>query len=101
MPIHYVPPPPENLRELKTRLNRTGKQMADMFGLADKNQWHKYTGGIEPRKMSLPMLFLAFAVEHRDATVDEVFEICRRETGAIIEWREPSDSPAPDGELQP
>lgn len=100
MPIQYVPPPPERLRDLKTRLDRTGKQMADMFGLADKNQWHKYTGGVEPRPMSLPMLFLAFAIEHRGATVDEVFEICRRETGAIIELDVSADSPAPDGEQQ-
>jgi hypothetical protein len=35
--------------------------------------------------MSLPMLFLAGALLNRHATVDEVFEWCRRETGAIID----------------
>lgn len=85
MSIRYTAPPSERLRDLKLRMNRTGKQMADMFGLANTNQWHKYCGGHDPREMSLPMLFLAFALEHRHATVEEVFDICRRETGAVID----------------
>ena len=100
MHIHYVAPPPKNLRDLKDRLDYSGRQMADMFGLAGSQQWHKYSGDGAPREMSLPMLFLAFALQNRSATVEEVLEICRRETGAIIDLDAESDSPAPGGELE-
>lgn len=85
MHIHYVAPPPKNLRDLKNRLDYSGRQMAEMFGLAGSQQWHKYSGDGAPREMSLAMLFLAFALQNRTATVEEVFDICRRETGAIID----------------
>lgn len=101
MHIHYVAPPPQKLRDLKDRLDYSGRQMAEMFGLAGSQQWHKYSGHGAPREMSLPMLFLAFALRNRSATVEEVLEICRRETGAIIDLDVPADSPAPDGEQQP
>lgn len=83
MPIRYTPPTPEDLRELKSRLGYTGEQMADLFGLAGNNQWRKYTGGTEPRPMSLPMLFLAGALLNRTATVDQVFDWCRSVGAAI------------------
>jgi hypothetical protein len=101
MPIHYVPPPPEGLHAQKERLKKTGDQMADMYGLAGNNQWRKYTSGHTPRPMSLPMLFLAGALQNRTATVEEVFEWCRRETGAIIDLDANTASPAADGEQQP
>lgn len=101
MSIRYVPPTPQNLRDLKDRLGYTGDQMAAMFGLAGNNQWRKYTSGHAPRPMSLPMLFLALALRNRTATVEEVFEICRRETGAVIDLDTASSSPVPDGEPQP
>jgi hypothetical protein len=85
MTIKYFPPTPEDLRALKERLNFTGEQMAQMFGLAGNNQWRKYTGGVEPRPMSLPMLFFALALEDRSATVDQVLEKCRK-VGAVIEF---------------
>ncbi|MBB3004345.1 transcriptional regulator with XRE-family HTH domain [Paraburkholderia tropica] len=84
MSIRYSPPSPEDLRELKNRLGYTGEQMADLFGLAGNNQWRKYTGGVEPRPMSLPMLFLAGAMLNRTATVDQVFDWCRS-VGAVID----------------
>lgn len=68
--------------------------MADLFGLASSQQWHKYCGGTDPRQMSLPMLFLAGALRNRTGTVKEVFDWCR-EIGATI------DLDAPDGEPQP
>lgn len=101
MHIHYVAPPPQNLRDLKDRLDYSGRQMAEMFGLAGSQQWHKYSGDGAPREMSLPMLFLAFALRNRTATVDEVLEICRRETGAVIDLDTASNSPAPAGEPLP
>jgi hypothetical protein len=98
MPIHYVPPTPEALRAQKERLRKTGDQMATMYGLAGNNQWRKYTGGHDPRPMSLPMLFLAGALQNRNATVDEVLEWCRRETGAIIDLDVTTDSRALAGD---
>lgn len=85
MHIHYVAPPPKNLQDLKDRLDYSGRQMAEMFGLASSQQWHKYSGDNAPREMSLAMLFLAFALRNRTATVEEVLDICRRETGAVID----------------
>lgn len=84
MHIHYVAPSPERLKDLKNRLDYSGRQMAEMFGLAGSQQWHKYAGDHAPREMSLQMLFLAFALRNRTATVEEVLDICRRETGAVI-----------------
>ncbi|MCW3543379.1 XRE family transcriptional regulator [Burkholderia cenocepacia] len=84
MAFKYFPPTPEDLRALKVRLGFTGEQMAQMFGLAGNSQWRKYTGGVEPRPMSLPMLFLALALQDRSATVDQVLEKCRQ-VGATIE----------------
>lgn len=87
MTIKYFPPTPEDLRALKDQLDLTGTQMAEMFGLAGNNQWRKYTGGVDPRPMSLPMLFLAMALQDRSATVDQVLDKCRK-VGATIEISE-------------
>lgn len=84
MAIHYVPPTPADLQALKNRLGFTGEQMADLFGLAGNNQWRKYTGGNEPRPMSLPMLFLAGALLNQAGTIEQVFDWCRS-VGATIE----------------
>ena len=91
MPIHYVPPTPADLRALKDKLGYTGEQMASLFGLAGNNQWRKYTGGHEPRPMSLPMLFLAGALLNRTATVEQVFDWCRT-VGAAIDLDTGGDS---------
>lgn len=97
MPIHYEPPLPRDLRALKERLNFSGSQMADLFGLASAQQWRKYSGDGAPRPMSLPMLFLAGALLNHTATVDQVFDWCR-EVGATIEIDPPQET---DGESRP
>lgn len=97
MSIRYEAPKPYQLRELKTRLNYSGQQMADLFGLASSQQWRKYSGDGAPREMSLPMLFLAGALLNRTATVEQVFDWCR-EVGARVEVS--GVSTAPDGEPQ-
>lgn len=97
MPIHYEPPTPRELRALKERLKFSGSQMADLFGLASAQQWHKYCGGSKARPMSLPMLFLAGALLNRTATVEQVFDWCR-EVGAKIEVEYPQETA---GDLQP
>lgn len=85
MAIQYMPPSPQNLRDLKERLNFSGKQMADLFGLASAQQWHKYCGGSEPREMSLSMLFLAGAIMlGPKATVMEVFDWCTALGATIV-----------------
>lgn len=95
MSIRYEPPSPQDLRVLKENLNYSGRQMADLFGLASSQQWHKYCGGLEPRQMSLPMLFLAGALMNPNSRVADVFEWCRG-VGAKIEM----DAPAPTGEQE-
>lgn len=98
MPIQYEPPTPANLRDLKARLEYSGQQMADLFGLATKDQWRKYSGDNAPRPMSLPMLFLTGATYlGPHATVEQVFDWCR-EVGAKIEVEYSQDEP---GEPQP
>ncbi|HGL6313973.1 hypothetical protein QZM26_17755 [Burkholderia multivorans] len=64
--------------------------MADLFGLAGNNQWRKYTGGHDPRPMSLPMLFLAGAILNRDKNVADVFSWCSQ-VGATIEFANEAD----------
>lgn len=84
MPIRYTAPTPQNLRDLKDRLGYSGRQMADLFGLASSQQWHKYCGGKDAREMSLPMLFLAGALLQPSKRMVDIFVWCR-EVGAQIE----------------
>lgn len=93
MAIDYVAPTPEQLRALKARLQYSGSQMADLFGLASAQQWRKYSGNGAPRPMSLPMLFLAAGIFLGPrATVEQLFDWCT-EVGATIVVR-----PVPAGE---
>lgn len=83
--MRYTPPSTEDLAALKADLNKTGDQMADLFGLAGSHQWRKYTGGQSPREMSAQMAFFAAArlvlsAEEIDRIVDRM-----REFGAEIE----------------
>ncbi|MBJ9674513.1 XRE family transcriptional regulator [Burkholderia gladioli] len=82
--MKYTAPEPSQLRKLKSDLNYSGAQMADLFGLASPQQWRKYSGDGAPREMSLPMLFLAMSLLDRSATVEQVFDKCRA-VGATIE----------------
>lgn len=84
MPLHYEPPTPQDLRDLKEALGFTGDQMAALFGLAGNNQWRKYTGGEQPREMSPQMLFFAMArLELDKSTLDHIFDRMRK-LGATI-----------------
>jgi hypothetical protein len=49
------------MHRLKTELDRTGEQMAELFGVAGGQQWRKYSGGAQPREMSPQMLFFGAA----------------------------------------
>ncbi len=83
--MRYTSPSPSDLQRLKSELDRTGEEMADLFGVAGGQQWRKYTGGAQPREMAPQMLFFGAA---RLALSDE--EIKRvldrmREIGAEID----------------
>ncbi|VVE82809.1 XRE family transcriptional regulator [Pandoraea sputorum] len=82
----YTPPTTNDLIELKSRLNKTGDQMAELFGLGGSHQWRKYTGGTQPREMSLQMLFFAAArMTLSDDDLSRILE-CMRDIGAEVEF---------------
>jgi predicted transcriptional regulator len=86
--MRYEAPTPEDLAQLKARLGYTGSQMAELFGVSDDKQFRKYTGGKEPRKVSVQMLFFAMAklvLKQRDieAVIDEM-----RKVGATVDTSE-------------
>lgn len=83
--MRYSPPQASDLQRLKNALDRTGEEMADLFGVAGGQQWRKYTGGAQPREMAPQMLFFGAA---RLALSDEELErvLARmREIGAAID----------------
>lgn len=82
--MRYTPPTPEQLRTLKATLQYTGKQMAELFGLAGDQQWRKYTGGQAPREMNAQMLF--YAAAQLELTSDQIASVLHRmrEFGAHI-----------------
>jgi hypothetical protein len=97
--MRYTPPTTKDLADLKHELGMTGKQLAELFGVAGDHQWRKYTGGNAPRPMAPQMLFFAMArLELDDATIERVLQRMRR-AGAAIDLN--ADSPVQDGEQQP
>lgn len=83
--MRYTAPTTDQLTELKQELGFTGKQMADLFGLAGDHQWRKYTGGQQPREVSPQMLFFAMArLELDDASIERVLARMRS-AGATVE----------------
>ena len=83
--MEYTSPSPTDFQRLKNELDHTGKQMADLFGVAGDQQWRKYTGGTTPREMSPQILFFGAA---RLVLSPEEFErvLARmREIGARID----------------
>ncbi|ELW7386656.1 XRE family transcriptional regulator [Yersinia enterocolitica] len=81
----YTPPTTEDLERLKSKLGYTGNQMANIAGVASSSQWRKYTGGVDPRTMSLHILFfmsaqLALSDSELDRVLRKMIDI-----GAVIE----------------
>lgn len=90
--MHYTPPTTQDLADLKHELGMTGKQLAELFGLAGDHQWRKYTGGNAPRPMAPQMLFFAMArLELDDEAIARVLERMRR-AGATIDLDSAGDS---------
>jgi hypothetical protein len=85
---HYAPPSTSDLEALKTSLNKTGNDMANIAGLADGRQWRKYTGGAKPREVSAQMLFFVAArLTLDDAQLAGIYEKMR-DIGASLEFDE-------------
>ncbi|CAH2893198.1 MAG: hypothetical protein PCALPYG88_0239 [uncultured Paraburkholderia sp.] len=83
--MKYSSPEASDSQDLKNRLDRTGEQMAELFGVAGGQQWRKYTGGVEPREMSPQILFFGAArLALEPAELDKVLEKMR-EIGAEIQ----------------
>ncbi|MFM0435104.1 MULTISPECIES: hypothetical protein [Paraburkholderia] len=83
--MKYSSPKASDFQDLKNRLDRTGEQMAELFGVAGGQQWRKYTGGVDPREMSPQILFFGAArLALEPAELDKVLEKMR-EIGAEIE----------------
>lgn len=75
---HYEPPSPEDLAELRHALQYDRTAMAALAGVADGNQWRKYTGGAAPRRASLHMLFfMAARLELPPEQLDAVYQRMR------------------------
>ena len=82
--MRYTPPTAQDFQRLKQNLDRTGEQMAELFGVAGGQQWRKYTGGAAPREMSPQMLFFGAArLVLSEAELERVF-MRMREIGADI-----------------
>ncbi|MGF6549286.1 hypothetical protein [Paraburkholderia youngii] len=83
--MKYISPKASDFQDLKNRLDKTGEQMAELFGVAGGQQWRKYTGGMEPREMSPQILF--FGAAKLALTPDELERVLAkmREIGAEID----------------
>ena len=94
--MHYTPPTPAELEQLKTDLGLSSGEMAELFGLASGRQWRRYlsTDPSNRRDMGMHMLFFAMARTELDAdTIARVLDRMRK-VGAKIDL-------AQDGEPQP
>ncbi|WP_137925087.1 hypothetical protein [Cupriavidus sp. 2SB] len=83
--MRYISPSPSDLQRLKNEIDRTGEQMAELFGVAGGQQWRKYTGGAQPREMAPQMLF--FGAARLVLSDDELRRVLgrMREIGAEID----------------
>jgi hypothetical protein len=81
----YVPPTPEALARLKSDLAVTSQTMADLTGLAQGQQWRKYTGGAAPRSLGMHMHFYMAALLTLSECEIERILATMREHGAQID----------------
>jgi hypothetical protein len=96
--MQYTPPTTADLANLKQELQFTGKQLAELFGLAGDHQWRKYTGGNAPRPMGPQMLFFAAArLELDEETLERVLKRMR-DIGALVDLHAAPESVQIDSE---
>ena len=94
--MHYTPPTPAELEQLKVELGKSSGEMADLFGLANGRQWRRYLSEdpANRRDMGMHMLFFAIArLELDDKAIERVLQRMRQ-VGATVDL-------LPDGEPQP
>ncbi|WP_052469106.1 hypothetical protein [Pseudomonas massiliensis] len=82
---HYTPPTAAQLNDLKQRTALTSNQLAAMADLTIGGHWRRYTGGDEPRPLSLKMHFMLAAL--MTLTDDELGRVAAtmREQGAEVQ----------------
>jgi hypothetical protein len=94
--MHYEPPSAEQIEALKKELGMDGNQIADLFGVADRRAFRRYTSKspIEKnrREISAYMLFFAMArLELDKETTDRILDRMRK-VGAVIDLASTGDS---------
>jgi len=94
--MHYEPPSAEQIEALKKELGKDGNAMADLFGVANRRAFRRYTAKVEDRanrrEIGLHMLFFAMArLELDDATFERIIERMRK-VGAVIDLDSTGDS---------
>ena len=87
--MHYEPPTPEQIEALKKTLGMDGNQMADLFGIADRRAFRRYTArngkDENKRQISAYMLFFAMArIELSDEAIERILARMRQ-AGATID----------------
>ncbi|RCL23009.1 transcriptional regulator [Pseudomonas sp. AFG_SD02_1510_Pfu_092] len=87
----YTPPTAQALARLKDDLGATSQSMAELCGLAQGQQWRKYTGGSTPRVMGLHMHFYMAALLTLDEASLAKVRATMREHGADLQL---ADGPA-------
>lgn len=83
---NYVPPSPDDLGRLKGELRFTGQQMAELAGVANNNQWRKYTGGENPRSLNPHILFFIAAQLALDTYQFETVLLKMKELGGQFSY---------------
>lgn len=89
--IKYTPPSTSDLATLKHELGYTGEEMAELASVAGGQQWRKYTGGQQPRTLSIHMLF--FIAARLSLTPEELERVAAkmREIGGDVEGLTPAE----------
>ncbi|MEO4030135.1 hypothetical protein ABH313_19095 [Chromobacterium vaccinii] len=87
---NYTAPTTDDLANLRKALGFQGEDMAHLTGVSGSNQWRKYTGGAEPRKMSLHMLF--YTAARLSLPEHEILQVLdkMREIGATFDYNDTS-----------
>lgn len=92
---NYTAPNTDDLANLRKALGLQGEGMAHLAGVAGSSQWRKYTGGAEPRKMSMHMLFyIAARLTLSESEINPILNKMR-EIGGTFDY---SDAPLKPGE---
>jgi hypothetical protein len=87
--MHYEPPNSEQIEALKKELGMDGNQMADLFGVADRRAFRRYTAkdakDKNKRQISAYMLFFAMARLELSAEAIDRILARMRQAGATID----------------